>query len=56
MVEFVIPDKKPLNLTPATVRRLEENDPIYKFVDYYNEDGTVGTMTVEQYKAYEQEA
>lgn len=52
MIDFIIPDKRPTSLTPATVRRLEENNPAYEFVEYYNEDGTVGTMTVEQYKKY----
>ena len=43
-----------IKLTPRSYERLEENDPVYKFVDYFIEiDGVtrIRTMTVEEYKA-----
>lgn len=49
-VQDIKPKRQPLQLTPATIRRLKENDPLYKFVDYYTADGYVNTMTVEEYR------
>jgi len=45
-------EKNIINLTPRSIERLKENDPLYKYVDYYIErDGQicVDTMTVEEY-------
>jgi len=39
-----------LKLTPNSIQRLKDNNPLYKFVDYYTEAGTIDTMTVEEYK------
>ncbi len=44
------PPRLPLELTDATIRRLDENNPIYRFVDYYTVDGFIDTMTIEEYK------
>jgi len=44
---------KDLNLTSRSKERLIENDPIYKYLDYYvMEDGVerLRTITVEEYR------
>jgi len=43
-----------IKLTPRSYERLEDNNPIYKFVDYFIEiDGEtrIRTMTVEEYRS-----